>query len=471
MDQLRGYLIQLLQQKCQVDIVKQHPAVLEDALNSNDIIAAYQAIQDNQKNIITAMTEKMDIADIMGRHITMSNATAGKDYSYTFDFVQQGLQRMGTYEMVIPEVTGLSYDPATRTVSGKPAQQGEFRLHLRFKIGDAGEEKPFNDKEILLIVNADPKSLWKNLDSDKADPYWKEDEQSASSHMGSRKLIIASKRGRSHAHEARFRDDAFSAVFFEESQWGVIAVADGAGSAKYSRKGSQIACETVTAYFREKLTGEKLTEFEAAIRDTVNGESYAEGQKRLSALLVDLVGNGAFLAQAKIKEEADQHSAVIKDYATTLIFTLIKQFDFGYAIAAFWVGDGGAGIYNKTTNDLTVLGEPDSGEFAGQTRFLTMSDIFKDGAYATRVRFKVVKDFTALVLMTDGITDPKFQTDANLGRIEKWHELWEDLNGTNADQVKVDFTASEAEAEAALMQWMDFWSPGNHDDRTIAILY
>ena len=162
---------------------------------------------------------------------------------------------------------------------------------------------------------------------------------------------------------------------------------------------------------------------------------------------------------------------MIKDYSTTLIFTLVKQFEFGYAIASFWVGDGGVGIYNNSANELTVLGEPDSGEFAGQTRFLTMSDIFRDGAYVTRIKFKVVKDFTAIVLMTDGITDPKFQTDANLSRIEKWHELRADLGGSNPDGVKVDFTGGEADAAAALMQWMDFWSPGNHDDRTIAILY
>jgi hypothetical protein len=85
-----------------------------------------------------------------------------------------------------------------------------------------------------------------------------------------------------------------------------------------------------------------------------------------------------------------------------------------YVIASFWVGDGGIGIYNKEKNEVFVLGTPDSGEFAGQTRFLTMSDIFADGAYANRVKFKIVEDFTALVLMTDGITDPKFQTDNNL---------------------------------------------------------
>ena len=161
----------------------------------------------------------------------------------------------------------------------------------------------------------------------------------------------------------------------------------------------------------------------------------------------------------------------MRDYSTTLIFALIKKYDTKYVIASFWVGDGGIGIYNKEKNEVFVLGTPDSGEFAGQTRFLTMSDIFAEGAYANRVKFKVVEDFTALVLMTDGITDPKFQTDNNLSRIEKWNELWADLEGANQDNCKVDFTKPIEEVEAELMTWLDFWSPGNHDDRTIAILY
>jgi serine/threonine protein phosphatase PrpC len=471
MEQLKGFLVQLMQAKSQTDMLKQYPAVLEEALTDQHILSAYQSLLDSQNNMLMHITERMAIADIMNRHITMSNATAGKDYSFTFDFEQQGLQKMGAYEIVIPEATGLQYDPATRTISGKPLQPGEYRLHLRFKIGDNTEERPFNDKEILLIINADPKSLWKNEKSDDTDPYWKADDEMASALFASHRLIIGSKRGRSHAHEGKFRDDAFAFLFMEASQWGVIAVADGAGSAKYSRRGSQIACETIKHYFAEHLTGEQLVAFESAISETVNGDSFAEAQRRLSGLLVDLLGKAAFLAQTKIKEEADAKGAVLKDYATTLIFTLVKTFPFGTAIASFWVGDGGVGIYNKPTNDLTVLGEPDSGEFAGQTRFLTMHEIFKDGAYATRIRFKLVKEFTALILMTDGITDPKFQTDANLSRIEKWHALWEDLNGNNADQVKLNFSDAPEMTAAALLQWMDFWSPGNHDDRTIAILY
>jgi hypothetical protein len=64
---------------------------------------------------------------------------------------------------------------------------------------------------------------------------------------------------------------------------------------------------------------------------------------------------------------------------------------------------------------------------------------------------------TALVLMTDGVSDPRFETDARLARPDDWHALWRDL------------APAVAGAEQGLLAWLDFWSPGNHDDRTIAL--
>ncbi len=215
---------------------------------------------------------------------------------------------------------------------------------------------------------------------------------------------------------------------------------------------------------------EKLQEIDAAVEDFIV-ENSEDAQKALSAKLVEHLGGAAFLAQNKIKEEATDRGAEMRDFSTTLIFAIVKKFFGRYVISSFWIGDGGIGIYDKNSNEVTLLGTPDSGEFAGQTRFLTMSDTFANGAYAKRIRFKMVEDFTALVLMTDGITDPKFQTDANLGRVEIWNQFWDDLCGKNDDNCQVDFSQPIHEVEKSLMNWMDFWSPGNHDDRTIAILY
>jgi hypothetical protein len=73
--------------------------------------------------------------------------------------------------------------------------------------------------------------------------------------------------------------------------------------------------------------------------------------------------------------------------------------------------------------------------------------------------------------MSDGIYDPKFVVEANLEKLEKWNEFVEDLKGINEDKSAVVFDKDNTEIGNQLSKWMDFWSAGNHDDRTLAIIY
>ena len=69
------------------------------------------------------------------------------------------------------------------------------------------------------------------------------------------------------------------------------------------------------------------------------------------------------------------------------------------------------------------------------------------------------------MLMTDGVSDPMFETDANLNKYEKWDALWKNIGN------EVEMIDDNAESKNQLLKWLEFWSQGNHDDRTIAILY
>lgn len=468
-NEVKTYLEQLLQ-KHKISMEKHHTVLLEPFANDEFITNAYNSIKNTQQAMIDKWKEKTQIEDIKVKQISLANGTANKPYEFVFDFEQLKFSGIiGDYNIVADEKTGLEFHKEENKISGVPKEAGEFILLFNFKLKTETEEQPFHQKEIKLFVNADPKLLWKNEPTPTDIEYYKPDDVSAHFEFGTKKLIIGSKRGRSHAHEAKPRDDAFEYTFQDETGWGIIAIADGAGSAKYSRKGSEIACETIIEYFKN-VEKEKLQEIETAIQNFLSEET-DENRNTLSGLLSLQLVKAAFTAQQNIKEEATIKEAEIRDYSTTLIFALIKKYETKYLITSFWVGDGGIGIYNKNKNEVAVLGTPDSGEFAGQTRFLTMSDIFVDSSVYNRIKLKVVEDFTALILMTDGITDSKFQTDNNLNKIEKWDELWDDLNGNNQDNCKVDFTKPIEETEKDLMTWLDFWSAGNHDDRTIAILY
>ena len=83
----------------------------------------------------------------------------------------------------------------------------------------------------------------------------------------------------------------------------------------------------------------------------------------------------------------------------------------------------------------------------------------------------MVEDFSYLIMMSDGIYDPKFAVEANLGDIRKWQAFLSDVNGRNEEGIKVELEPGNREIEQQLSTWMDFWSAGNHDDRTLAIVF
>ncbi|MBB6372456.1 VWA domain-containing protein [Chryseobacterium shigense] len=72
-------------------------------------------------------------------------------------------------------------------------------------------------------------------------------------------------------------------------------------------------------------------------------------------------------------------------------------------------------------------------------------------------------------LFTDGVP-----TDDATKAIERWNNKYHGksntIAGNNNDRTKVDFM-NDTDIDQQLLTWTDFWSRGNHDDRTLAIIY
>ena len=404
--------------------------------------------------------------------IVIPNGTVGKNYSATIrlpediieDYWLDGLDNIG--------LQGNSKDNNVCTISGVPTTAGSFEIVLRYKYNGCIDEKDLLQRKFPIAINPDPRTLWKNIPTSVNIDYYQPDHDHAYVKVESRNgvpqkdIVAASQRGRSHAHEGNPRDDHFRVEYLDNCAWYVMAVADGAGSAKYSRKGSWLACDTSVEHCKSYFSDEsRLHDFEEYIT-TYNEEGNDEYRKLLGDSIHQLIGNAAFKSYKAIEAEANKKGVPIKDYATTLLLAVCKKFNFGWFVASFWVGDGAMCIYDKERKYFKLLGTPDEGEFAGQTRFLTMPEIFRDAtSFYGRLKFSIEQDFTALMLMTDGVSDPMFETDANLNKIEKWDALWENITK------EVELTDDNTESQYQLMKWLDFWSQGNHDDRTIAILY
>lgn len=402
----------------------------------------------------------------------LRNARAGEAYTHTLEVLPAGAPPIRYTRITVPTTLDLHADLASGAISGTPALPGDYDIELAYRLDGppGGAERRASVK---LLVNADPRSMWQNLPSKRDDVYWKPDEDSGFIDAGALKLVAASKRGRSHAHVGSFRDDDFSLAHLPQSGWHVAVVADGAGSAKFSRRGAQLICAEALQHLRRTLDGaegqaidQAAQAYGALLAQAPDDGARELARQTLHGKLFVTVGHAAYYAvKAIVQEVAAQGDpqTSYKDYSSTALIAACKRYPFGTLHVAYWVGDGAVGVYSKR-DGVTLLGEVDSGEYSGQTRFLDPGEVSQE-ALLRRTRFALTDTDSALVLMSDGVSDPKFETDARLARAAVWDELWQELEQTGA------LAADAAAPQQQLLDWLDFWSAGNHDDRTIALIY
>jgi len=420
-------------------------------------------IQNNVQLIIEAQNKIMQEAMIYKEReefadafFPITNAHSKKKYEFIFQMDQFPNIRIKDISGL--ELAGLSFEE--NRIKGVPFESDTYDLKIEFF--HINDEKKSEFKKAQLFVNADPKDLWKNIPSDIEAPFHKSDEALFKGIFSDKKIVVASQRGRSHAHEGKFRDDDFAVDELPDS-WNIISVSDGAGSAQLARYGSELATQSINNYFKN---AEVLTELDGYLNEIFNSEKEDSEAKQN---IIKLLYEGVSETFKFLKEQADEHFVTLKDLHSTLIFALVKKFDFGYIILSFGVGDCPINLINEDFSEVKLLNTMDVGEFGGGTRFITMNEIF-DENISSRFKITHAKDFSKLILMTDGIYDPKFITENKLEDIESWKTFFEDLEGENDDEAKVDFQNDE-EIDEQLLSWMDFWSKGNHDDRTLAVIY
>lgn len=400
--------------------------------------------------------EKEEFKDV---HWVLKNASAKQFYEFSFDmeeFPNIKIQDIGNLHE-----TGLSFE--NNTISGTPVTNNMYHLDVQFY--HTHDQNQLETKKIQLFVNADPKDLWKNIPSDINAAFYKSEEDSYKGSFSEKKIVVASKRGRSHAHEGKFREDDFAVNTLPEG-WNIISVSDGAGSAKAAREGSRLVTTTINQFFNSQ---EILKQIENHINILYTTQPSDQEQLEAKQNIINILSESVSHVHHTLEKTAVENALSMNDLHATLIFTLLKKFSFGYIILSFGVGDCPINLINTDFSEVKLLNRMDVGEFGGGTRFITMKEIFND-RMVSRFQITCVEDFSYLVLMTDGIYDPKFTTENKLEDTESWKALFEDLAGNNDDRTKADFINDE-KIDEELLIWSDFWSRGNHDDRTLAIIY
>ena len=382
-----------------------------------------------------------------------ANAKAGQAYAGTIERV--GAQESPTQfrDVGLPDALNLSFTPETAALHGTPAVAGDHEI--TFTWSDDGQS--WSAGKCILIVNPDPRSLWQTNEPAADLPYRKAHLASQLIAAPGSKLVAASRRGRSHEHSGTFRDDDFFIHHGAASGWSVLIVADGAGSAKSSRWGAKLAVESAGAHVVSTLAGQRGADL-SAVLGTWDADP-ASAANNVGEKFHYLFHEAGSLAVQAIETEASAQGAPVKDYATTLLVCAVKKQGADTFLASFWMGDGAIAAYG-TRGKVRLMGSPDSGEFAGQTRFLDRSAL-ADSSFAKRIGIGRYADLTAVMLMTDGVSDPRFETDNGLADAGKWDGLWDEIAPSLASPAP----------EQQLLDWLGFFTPGHHDDRTIAVLW
>lgn len=346
------------------------------------------------------------------------------------------------------------FDEESQTVRGEPEHAEEFEFTFQYSMDNAT-----HSGRCKLNIIPDPRSLWKVLEPEAGQPFIKDHTDQRLISTEKFDLIAASRRGRSHEHAGTFRDDDFSLFYIPDTEWSVITVADGAGSAIYSREGSRIAVDIVEKQFSGYLNAATITSLEEDLSQWQIGQQ-DEVTKQIAKKLNEQFFNVYYDIYKSIIEEielqAKASNVPAKAFSTTLLVAVVLQYQNRTFISTFSVGDGAIAVYRR--DSVRLMNVADGGEYAGQTQFLDRS-IASD--FGTRIKIGHFNDIDAVLIMTDGISDPIFETEVGLGQHPLWTKMYQEIEPL----------FHQPDADVALLEWMHFFKPGHHDDRTMAVLW
>jgi len=184
------------------------------------------------------------------------------------------------------------------------------------------------------------------------------------------RCISASVIGSSHVAQKLPCQDAHETLTLDDGTL-IVAVADGAGSAKRSEEGSRLAVHNSVRYLAGQLQA-----------------TCPQTSDECESLLAKAVAD----TRAALEELAPGEH--FKEVATTLLLTVVTD----RWLSSIQVGDG-AVVCRDQSGAMQVLSARGDSEYINETTFLTSSDYLKHLHHATLPS----QDVTGLAMFSDGI--------------------------------------------------------------------
>ena len=397
------------------------------------------------------------------RFKTLPNATCGDAYDAAVATTEP--LPLKIISLSIPDEVGLRLDLETSRLQGTPAQAGEYTITIGYRFDDESITDIPHEAALSLGVNADPRSLWNDIPSDPRVAFHKPDtdKHQLTTDDGGH-LVAASRRGRSHAHKGTCRDDDF--FIGHANGWRIGIVADGAGSAQYSRQGAKVAAAAAGESLLRSLADDAgiLAALTAYAADGAGSVEVGAGRE-LKTVLYQTVGHAAFNALQAVKRQVSAlpaDAAKLADFNTTLLIAVSKTLPEGTLVGTYSIGDGAIGLL--TPNEVRLGGAPDGGEYSGGTRFLGDPYVTQTALWE-RTWVHLLAEPPIIVLMTDGVSDAKFKSDRALEDRAAWDALLMEIGEATG------FPSTGTDLDTRLVEWLNFWVKGEHDDRTLALIW
>jgi hypothetical protein len=393
-----------------------------------------------------------------------------------------------TFEILsiaIPPDLGLRWNADLGLLEGIPLIAGEFPLQVDLFWQSKGQKLRLQ-QSLEVWINPDPRAMWlQELEPGPQELYPKPHLQleQLQSPAG-RRLIGGSRRGRAHAVRGGFREDHMSLAWISQATGSdkgsaenfdvaLLAVADGAGSAQFSREASRILCETWTQAFKniwsQSLKVHSQSEMiQSPFLRTIMGGALLEAQNALRSAV-----------EQSCEAEGRDFDQASRDWASTFLTLCVVSIP-GDAhrtgrtrVVPFMMGDGAILAWNG--QDCQLMGAPEHGDFAGETRFFLPHSCPPE-SWDSRMMDQDFENLQALFVMSDGVFDPLFGSEANALDREAFDFFWKaegswgKSQGVECTQGMEAIVGSPLAAEE-LGSWLGFWSKGEHDDRTLALWY
>lgn len=289
------------------------------------------------------------------------------------------------------------------------------------------ENQSREHQEIVLPLHASPKNvlpqwIWQAPPQER-EVHSESSCQNISLAHGFR-VLAARIRGKKHKHEGSHCDDWFEIAGCGE--WGIIAVADGAGSRMFSRIGARVACQEAIKHLSEKLHTHRLCSRETWSKDTFarHDKTYQFKEEDIEFIQQALheAMQQAYQGIERAWEERDEfkyyykalgnRDLTINDFATTLrlaVHTVIRLKDVAYSfVLTCQMGDGMTAAIYKNKPETSILSEIEKNNFSGETYFLTTSKRRLERNFLASKTFPLLSPLRALMVMTDGVSDDYF---------------------------------------------------------------